>query len=46
MGKTRDLRVKSVPLYGSGGKITNIALIYEDITITDEHDSGEDSKRL
>jgi len=46
MGQVRDLRVKSVPLYDSGGKITNIALIYEDITVTDEHDSGEDSKRL
>jgi len=46
MGKARDLRVKSVPLYGSGGRITNIALIYEDITVTDEPESGEDSKRL
>jgi PAS domain-containing protein len=46
MGKPRDLRVKSVPLYGPGGRITNIALIYEDITVTDEPESGEDSKLL
>jgi len=45
-GAVRDLRVNSVPLYEPGGKIAKIALIYEDITVTDEPDKGEDNKRL
>jgi len=45
-GEVRDLRVKSVPLYDPGGRITKIALMYEDITVTDETGRDEDNKRL
>ncbi len=45
-GEVRELRVKSFPLYGPGGKIRQIALIYEDITVTDEPGRDEDNERL
>ncbi len=35
-GPARRLRIKSTPLYDVGGEITNIALLYEDISSQDE----------
>lgn len=35
-GPARKLKIKSLPLYDSGGEISNIVLLYEDITDTAE----------
>jgi len=40
MGEARDLKVKSVPLYEPDGKISKIALIYEDISYVEEPAQG------
>jgi len=45
-GEVRDLRVRSVPLYDPDGLISRIAMIYEDITITDEPVKGKDNTPL
>ncbi len=35
-GVVKMLRIKSIPLYDSGGEISNIALLYDDVTDTEE----------
>lgn len=44
MGDTRDLRVKSFPLYDGDGTISKIVLLLEDITQSDESNPTEDKK--
>ncbi len=44
MGQTRDLRVKSVPLFEPDGTINKISLIYEDITLIDDFTVIEENR--
>jgi tricorn protease-like protein len=39
-GKPSRLRIKSIPLYDSGGEISNIALLYEELTEKEESADG------
>lgn len=40
MGPARRLRIRSIPLYDGGGEISNIALLYEDLTDQSETPAG------
>lgn len=40
MGAAKRLKIRSIPLYDSGGEISNIALLYEDMTDQSETPSG------
>lgn len=39
-GSPSKLRIKSIPLYDSGGEISNIALLYEEVTEDEESAEG------
>jgi hypothetical protein len=39
-GTPSKLRIKSIPLYDSGGEISNIALLYEEVTEDEESAEG------
>ncbi|MBE9529393.1 MAG: GAF domain-containing protein [Proteobacteria bacterium] len=39
-GTPKKLRIKSIPLYDSGGEISNIALLYEEMTDKEESAEG------